>query len=107
MSEEAEAFFVLPLREAVAYFACRIPDPRIQRWVISDDVDAHTSIEISTNFRLGFLPLHCKKGEEFLQQNSGFFAEETIRRYHERRKVTTLLKTSLEIILLLLAFMSH
>jgi hypothetical protein len=45
----------------------------------SDNGDAHSSIEISTDFGVGFLSLLSKQGRECLQQNVGFFAEESIR----------------------------
>jgi hypothetical protein len=64
-SEEAEACFVLPLREAVAHFARRNrEDPRRrQRWGSSDNGNAHMGIGISADlFGVGFLPLLGEPG---------------------------------------------
>jgi hypothetical protein len=46
----------------------------------SDNGNAHARIDISANFGVGFLPLLGKQSRQFLQQNFGFFAEETIRK---------------------------
>jgi hypothetical protein len=42
----------------------------------SDNGNAHLSIDVSTDIRVGFLPLLGKQGGEFLQQSLGFFAKE-------------------------------
>jgi hypothetical protein len=107
LSEEAETCFVLPLREAVlAHFARRKYEiqPRIWRWMgSSDNDDAHKSIGIAANFgEGGFRPLLGEHAGWCLQQDLGFFTEETsMRRCHKRRKVPrTLLTASLEAFLL-------
>jgi hypothetical protein len=81
-------FCVLPLREAIAHFARRNTRSSTDTEIGSSDKngDAHSSIDIAANFLVGFLPLLCNLSEAVLQQDFGFFAEETIRRYHERRK---------------------
>jgi hypothetical protein len=107
MSEvEAEACFVLPLREAAAHFACRNARSAEAEMGGFKDGKTHSSIDISTDSGTGFLPFFIKQGGKVLQQNVGFFAEETIRRHHKRGKVPTLLEaTRLKVFLLFLAFM--
>ena len=66
MADQAEAFFVLPLREAVAHFARRntVPGTRrsTEREIGSpDNGDTHTSIGISASFGAGFPPLRCEQ----------------------------------------------
>jgi hypothetical protein len=99
-------FVLPPLREAVAHFARRNARSTDTEMGSSDDGDTHTCIDIAANFGVGILPLLGKHGGPFPQQDLGFFTEETIHRYHKRRKVSTLLKASPEVFLLLLAFMS-
>jgi hypothetical protein len=73
----------------------------------SGNGNAHMSIDIAADFRLGFLPLLGEHGGQFSQQDLGFFTEETIRRHHKRRKVPTLLEAAgPEVFLLFLAFVS-
>ncbi len=86
MSEEAEACFVLPLREAAAHFACRNSRSAEAEMGSSNYGNTHSSIDMSTDLGIGFLPFFSKQGGEFLQQSFSFFAEETIRRYHKRGK---------------------
>jgi hypothetical protein len=58
MSEEAEAGFVLSVREAVVHFARRNARSTTDTEMgSSDNGDAHTSIDIAANFRVEFLPL--------------------------------------------------
>ena len=105
MAEEAEACFVLPLREAAAHFTCRNARSAEPEMGSSNDGNTHSSIDISTDLGIGFLPFLSKQDGEFLQQSFSFFAEETIRRYHERGKVPTLLEARPEVFLLFLTFM--
>ena len=104
VSEQAKASLVLPLREAVAHFARR--DTRSAETEVggSDYGNAHSSFDVSTNLRVRFLPLLGKQAGQFLEQSFSFFAQESVRRDHERRKVSTLIEASLEILLLLLTF---
>jgi hypothetical protein len=64
MSEEAEACFVLPLREAVAHFARRNTRSADTEMGSSDNGDAHTgaSIDMAANLEAGFLPLLGENG---------------------------------------------
>jgi hypothetical protein len=57
VSEEAEAWFILPLRESVAHIARRNTISTETEMGSSDDGYAQTNIDISANFRVGFLPL--------------------------------------------------
>jgi hypothetical protein len=62
-------------------------DPRGQRLVASNDGNRLLIRALTyTDLIIGFLPFFSKKAGKFLQQSFGFFAEETIRRYHERWK---------------------
>jgi hypothetical protein len=64
---------------------------------------AHTSTGISTNFRIRFLPLLGKEGQNLLQQGFAFFSEKSIGGdHHEWCKMSALLKARLEILLLFL-----
>jgi hypothetical protein len=83
MAEEAKTCFVLPLREAVAHFACWNTRSTETEEVGSSDTDnAHAGIDMAANIGAGFLPLCCKQeGRLFLQQDFGFFTKETIRRH--------------------------
>ena len=58
-SEESDACLVLPLREAVAHFGRRNTRSTETEVGSSDDGNAHTGIDISTNFGVlvGFLSL--------------------------------------------------
>jgi hypothetical protein len=83
MSEEAEACFVLPLREASAHFACRnARSAEAEMGRGSNDGNTHASIDMThTDLGIKFLPFSNKQGGRFLQQSFGlvaFFAEETI-----------------------------
>jgi hypothetical protein len=61
-SEETEACFVLPLREPVSHFARRNTRSTETEVGSSDDGNAHTGIDISANFGVGFLPLLGEPG---------------------------------------------
>jgi hypothetical protein len=104
MVKQAKACFVLPLWGAIAYFTCRDSRPSEAEVGSLAYGNAHASIDISTNLRVGFLPFLGKKGRQFLQQSFCFFAEESIHRNHERRKMTTLSMASLKILPLFLSF---
>ncbi len=62
MSEEAETGFVLPLRKAVAHFARRNARSTNAKMGCSDNGNAHTSIYIAADFRIGFLPFLGEHG---------------------------------------------
>jgi hypothetical protein len=63
MSEEAKVCFVLPLREAVAHFACPNARSTDTEMGSSDDGNAHTSsIAMAANFGVALLPLLSKHG---------------------------------------------
>jgi hypothetical protein len=49
--------------EALAHFARRNTRSTDTEMGSSDNCDAHTSIEIAANFRIGFLPLLGEHGE--------------------------------------------
>jgi hypothetical protein len=67
MSEEAKAcFFVLPLQEAVAHFARRNTRSTETEMGSSDNGDAHTSIAMSANFEVGFLPLRAVRARRIV-----------------------------------------
>jgi hypothetical protein len=53
VSEKAETCFVLPLREAVAHFARRNARSTDAKMGCSDNGNAHTSIDIAADFRVG------------------------------------------------------
>ncbi len=57
MVKQAEASFVLPLREALAHFARRDSRPAEAEVGGSDYGNAHSSTDVSANLRVGFLPL--------------------------------------------------
>jgi hypothetical protein len=105
MAKQAKASFVLPLREAVAHFTSRDLGPSEAEVGSSAYGNAHVSIDVSTKLQIGFLPFLGKKGRQFLQQSFCFFAEESVRRNHELRKMMTLPEASLEILPLFLSFM--
>jgi hypothetical protein len=62
MSEKSETCFVLPLREAVAHFTGRNTRSTDAKMGCSDNGNAHTSINIAADFRVGFLPLLDEHG---------------------------------------------
>jgi hypothetical protein len=67
MSEEAEACFVLPLREAAAHFACRnVRSAEAEMGGSSDDGNAHVSNDMSADLGTGFLPFFSEQGGKFL-----------------------------------------
>jgi hypothetical protein len=105
MSEEAEACFVLPLREAAANFACRNARSAEAEMGGSNDGNTRASIDTSTDIGTGFLPLFSQQGGKCFQHSFGFFAEEIFHRCHGMGKVPTLLKARLEVFLLFLACM--
>jgi hypothetical protein len=105
-SEKAETCFVLPLREAVAHFARRNTRSTDTQIGCSDNGNTHTSIDIAADLGAGFLPLRGEHGGKFPQQDLGFFAEETVRRHHKWREMSTLLEAGPEVFLLFLAFVS-
>jgi hypothetical protein len=55
--KEAEASFVLQLREAIAHFARQDLRPAETEVGGSDYGNAHSSIDVSANLRIGFLSL--------------------------------------------------
>jgi hypothetical protein len=62
VSKKAETCFVLPSREAVAHFARRNTRSSDAKMSCSDNGNAHTSIDIAADFRVGFLPLLGEHG---------------------------------------------
>jgi hypothetical protein len=100
MVEQAKACFVLPQQEAIALFAHQDLRPMETEVGSSAYDNAHSNIDVSANLRVGFLPLLGEQARQFLQQSFGFIAEESIHRYHKRRKMTTLSEASLKILLL-------
>jgi hypothetical protein len=89
---------ILPLREAFAHFARQNTISTVTETGSSDNRDAHTSIDISTNFGGGYS--HSLRARRSLSS-----AEFWLLCRGEWRKVpTTMLETSLKIFLLLLAF---
>jgi hypothetical protein len=96
VAKQAKSGFVLPLWEVFAQFAGQ--DGGSTKAEIGD---------VSTEFGVGFLPLLGHQGDKFLQQTFGFFAKESIHRYHKWREVSALLEASLNILLLSFAFVSY
>ncbi len=56
MSEEAEACFVLPLREAITHFTSRDLGPSEAEVGSSAYGNAHASTDVATNLQVGFFP---------------------------------------------------
>jgi hypothetical protein len=104
MAKQAKACFVLPLWEAIAHFTHRHSKPAEAEMGSSAYGNAHASFDVSTNLQVGFLQFLGEKSRQFLQQSFCFFAEESIRRYQKRRRMTTLPEASLKILLLFLTF---
>jgi hypothetical protein len=70
MSEEAEAYFVLALREAAAHFACRnarFAEVEMGGSNYCND-HMHMRIGISTDLGIGFLPFFSKQDGKFLEK---------------------------------------
>jgi hypothetical protein len=61
VAKQAEACFILPLREAIAHFARRDSRPTETEVGGSDYGNAHSSTDVSANLRVGFLPLLGKQ----------------------------------------------
>jgi hypothetical protein len=59
--KQAKVGFILTLREAVAHFARQDSRPAETEVGGSDYGHAHLSIDVSTNLRVGFLPLLGKQ----------------------------------------------
>ena len=105
-SEESEACFVLPRREAFAHFARGNARHAETEVCGSDAGNAHAGTDKSANFGAGFLPLLGKWDRQFLQQQDlRFFAEEIISGNHEQREVPALLEAGPKVFLLFLALM--